>query len=406
MSLDNFVIVIGGRNSVDPFERLSTRVIRIYNLYTEEWGNHVMPATSDAPEPFTGAVAVAIDKTIYIFGGYSGKNWDAKETNALWKLSRTIKGGFSWSVINPQCKEKSPSPRHGHTGWEYAGKLWIFAGMGHSLEGYLHDHGDNEGDTNNQLLCFDPSIEKWSNPQCFGSVPAPRCGHASAIIKDMVWVFGGCTYHGDKVGHHIFELRMNSLTWNVIQTAEPHPQGRTSFTLTVTDDNLVLHGGCGKGELWPLTALSDTWIMDLASHSWTPYTSRKDHTRASHTGCTGLNNNVIIIGGNPTCDERDDPPEVYDNIFQVMLEPKSLQQVAMQAILKHQSELPLNCLPVKLLSLMGIPGKQNQKLLSPLFSRNSMPNAMFYSLLCFILFILFTFIVLFHAKAFCYVVEQ
>ena len=235
--------------------------------------------------------------------------------------------------------------------------------MGHSPEkGYLNDHGDIEGDENNQLLCFDPIVETWSNPQWFGSVPAPRCGHASTVIKDTVWIFGGCTYHGDTAGDHIFELRMNSLTWNVIQTEEPHPQGRTSFTLTVTDDKLVLHGGCGQGETWPLTALSDTWIMDLASHSWTQYTSRKDHTRASHTGCTGLNNSVIIIGGSPTCDERDDPPEVYDNIFQVMLEPKSLQQVAIQAIRKHQNELPVNDLPVKLLSLFGILDKQNHQL--------------------------------------------
>ena len=74
VSLDNFVIIIGGRDLVEPCESLSTHVIWIYNLYTEEWRQHVIPDNGDAPEPFTDAVAAAIDKTIYIFGGYSGKN--------------------------------------------------------------------------------------------------------------------------------------------------------------------------------------------------------------------------------------------------------------------------------------------------------------------------------------------
>ena len=366
VSLHNFVIIFGGWGRDEP---LSTHSIWSYNLNTEEWRNHVIPDTSDAPEPFMGAVAVAIDKTLYTFGGCRAV--DIALRNALWKLSRRKEGCFSWSFYNPQCEEKSPSPRQGHTGWEYAGKLWIFAGYGHSPEGYLNDHGDFEGflmnARNNQLLCFDPSIEIWSNPQCFGSVPAPGCGHASATIRDTVWLFGG---YNNSAGYleDLFELRMNSLTWNQIQAAKPHPQARSSCTLSVADDKLVLHGGYAKDQTNALSALSDTWVMDLTSHSWRQYTSRKDHTRTSHTGSTGLNNSVIVIGGEKTFDEIS---EMADNIFYVMLEPKSLQQVAMQAILKHQNELPLNCLPTNLLSLLGISDKHNLKLPSrcePLYS--------------------------------------
>ena len=211
---------------------------------------------------------------------------------------------------------------------------------------------------NNQLLCFNPSIESWSNPQCFGSVPTPGCGHASAIIRDTVWLFGGFKYN---VGYleDIFELRMNSLTWNQIQAAQPYPQARSSCTLSVADDKLVLHGGYTKDQTNVLRALSDTWIIDLTSHSWRQYTSWKDRARVCHTGSTVLNNSVIIIGGFKACDER---PEVNDNIFCVMLEPKSLQQVAMQAVFKYQNELPLNCLPVKLRSLLRISDIHNQEL--------------------------------------------
>ena len=70
---------------------------------------------------------------------------------------------------------------------------------------------------------------------------------------------------------------------------------------------------------------------------------------------TGLNDSVIIIGGSKGLSDTYD---VYNSIFIVMLGPKSLQQVAMQVILKHWNELPLNtalnCLPRKLLSLLDV----------------------------------------------------
>ena len=357
VSLDNFIIVIGGwcRHGVS-----STRVIWIYNMYTEEWKREwkyslsLPDLISSTPEAFSGAVAAAIDKTIYTFGGRSATG---KLSNALWKLSKTKGGCFTWSFNKPQYKKKSPSPRIWHTGWGYAGKLWIFGGFGNLPEGYLIDNGDFEGSDsiislrNNQLLCFDPNIETWTNPQCFGSIPTPRAFHASAIINDKVWLFGGKNKDGDHLGD-MFELRMSSLTWSQIQTAEFHPKARAKCTLTAAaDDKLVLHGGWTKDKPWaPLTS-GDTWIMDLTSYSLRQFTSRKDHAREWHTGSTGLNHSIIIIGGHRN---HLDIHGAYSIIFNVMLRPKSLQHVAMQAIHKHQDELPLNYLPWKLLSLLDV----------------------------------------------------
>ena len=238
-----------------------------------------------------------------------------------------------------------------HTGWKYAGKLWIFGGFGASSEGYLNDNGHIKGSLlNNQLLCFDPNIENWTNPQCFGSIPTPRAFHASAIINDKVWLLGGISHARDCTGK-MFELKMNSLTWSQIQTPQLYPKAHVRCTLTAAaDDKLILHGGCIRDHTGTIMS-GDTWIMDLTSYSWREFTSRQDHARELHTGSTGLNNSVIIIGGSKS---RLDTHHVYSTIFYVMLEPKSLQQMAMQAILKHQNELPLNCLPWKLLSLLDV----------------------------------------------------
>ena len=155
--LDNCVIVFGG---VGKLQAMSTCVIWMYNLYTEEWRKQVIAKQSDAPEPFLSAVAAAIDGTIYTFGGLLAESYN--ERNALWTLSKRSKGCFTWRFIKSRCNKESPSPRNGHTGWENGGDLWIFGGMGPSQEGYLNDHGDildQVYNCNNQLLVIIPTLQ-------------------------------------------------------------------------------------------------------------------------------------------------------------------------------------------------------------------------------------------------------
>ena len=356
VSMDNFVLIIGGARPgvIEPEvweyvpEYVNANVIWSYNLYTGEWKSHIIPHKSLQSPPFAGAVAAAIDKAIYIFGGDDSKR---NLRNAVWRLSRTKEGCFTWSAYKPQDKTKSPSPRYGPTGWAYAGRFWIFAGSGPSPVGYLNDNGDMDGSSvyvkNNQLLCFDPKDRKWTNPKCLGSIPTPRADLASAIISDKVWTFGGFNNNWDFL-EDMYELSMSSLTWSEIETSEIHLMGRSECTLTVAaDDKLVLHGG----QTGLHTTVNDTWVMDLTSRSWKQFfPSKKTLPRRWHTGSTGLNNSVIIIGG------IEDHVSVRNIVFNVVLEPtcKSLQHVAVQAIFRYRKELPLNRLPGKLLSLLDI----------------------------------------------------
>ena len=89
--------------------------------------------------------------------------------------------------------------------------------------------------------------------------------------------------------------------------------------------------------------------------SWRKHTSGKDHGRFNHTGLSGLSSGVIIFGGFM---DGKDTCGVYNDIFHVMLEPKRLQQLAMQVIHKHLDDLPWKLLPVKLISLLGLCGSQ------------------------------------------------
>ena len=91
--VDNCVILLGGLGTGWP--KPSNHEIWVYNLYTEEWKRCVI---RKAPKPFYGAIGVAIEGNIFTFGGEDSENFSAR--NALWKLSRSKEGIFTWSFIN------------------------------------------------------------------------------------------------------------------------------------------------------------------------------------------------------------------------------------------------------------------------------------------------------------------
>ena len=297
----------------------------------------------------------------FLFGGRD-YTIECNVTNDVWRLSATHKGCFIWSKINIKHTSKSPSPREGHTGWDYRENLYIFGGSGPPLHGYINEHGDFkltfeirdfQVGCNNQLLCFDPSTETWTNLKSSGSVPAPQRGHSTARIRENVWLFGG---NDQSVLHTgLFELNMHSFLWTQIQNTQTDQLARSYCTLTaVSDSQLVLHGGKNIQR----DVLSDTWILDLPSQTWREYSAYKKQQRHGHT-CTAATNrgDCLIIGGSYTKDpfyHNREPPNDYKTISYIMLEPLSLQQLASRVIYKHKSNLRWKNLPPKLISLLEL----------------------------------------------------
>ena len=342
VNVDHYILVFSGtqRNMHDHYIRMPLNVIWVYNLYTEQWRRRMIPQGSTLPAKTYGACAVAIRSDVYMFGGYVETELDS---NALWKLVMQPQGSFVWSKIVMTNNEKAPSHRCYHTGWEYAEKLWTFGGCGKSPAGFLNDFGDFNnslsGDVhwqhfNNQLLCFDPSNEEWTNPQCYGMVPEPRARHATTASQEKVWLYGGNYFI--RCFNTLHELNMHSCTWTLIQSQKIQPQ-RLACTLTISDDKLILHGGSNAFH----KIFSDTWIVDLETKMWKKYTGATDTRRSGHSGSRGINNSVIIIGKSCT-------------IFHVLTEPKSLQQLAVQNIHTNHTLLPWKSLPRKLTVLLDI----------------------------------------------------
>ena len=264
--LEHCILVTGG-DGIDG-ERKSHRLIWLYNLFTEQWTEHTIGTqeSPQAPRATAHACAVGIGDGVYMFG----RNivGETACTNALWKL-RASNGSVAWHLITVTSNTEAPSPRFYHNGWEYAEKLWIFGGFGTPMDGFLNKHGDFEMHNiakyagfglNNQLLCFNTLCDEWTNPECFGSIPAPRACHALTVSQDKVWLYGG--HAPTSALDDLYELSMHSLTWTQIQTTQPKPNGRECPSLNaVSSDKLVLHGG------WTphVGELNDTWIFDIQS---------------------------------------------------------------------------------------------------------------------------------------------
>ena len=364
------IVVFGGSAYFQPDEELRfdeeedpqySRTIWWYNLYTERWRKYVIPKQKEVPVQTDSACGVVIRSDIYVFGGELYTT--GQPTNALWCLTKS-KDTFTWNEINYDLR-KTPSSRFYHSGWEYNEKLWVFGGVTEVYLGHLQDDGDfeqNEDDyyNNNQLLCFNPSSRKWTNPQCSGKVPSPRSEHSTAIMGSTVWLCGGGqrpNMRNSSIDLH--QLNMRSLKWTKVESSMPEPSWRFMSSLTpVTDTELVLHGGLDDCN----DSLKDTWIFDTEMHVWTQYRELKDHTRFGHAGVPGLNGSVLIIGGEVhrvpqrrwACGFSKPMPR-YNPIFCVRLKPftpKSLQHLAIQVIYKHRANLPWDSLPNKLIDLI------------------------------------------------------
>ena len=232
-----------------------------------------------------------------------------------------------------------PSPRCSHSGWEYKGNLWTFGGYG--VNG-----------CNNEVFNFCPSTTDWTNPKCSGQVPPPTQRQATTVNWNKVWLYGGQVAG---MNADFYQLDMKSLTWTVIKTDQPEPQGRVRCSLTaITDNKLVLHGGQKLGKV-----LSDTWIFDLESQSWQQHARNEDHPRVGHRGSLGLDNNVIIIGG---VSKGHKPPTNTTFCVTLTPGPNSLQKQALQTIYWHKAEVQWKFLPKQLIYLLGFDENTEDKI--------------------------------------------
>lgn len=122
-------------------------------------------------------VAVARD-CMYVFSGQSG----LQITNSLFEFhfkSRTWRRISNEPVLRG-ATSAPPSRRYGHTMVHHDRFLYVFGGSADSM-------------LPNDLHCYDLDSQVWSviQPEQNSDVPSGRVFHASAVISDAMYIFGG-----------------------------------------------------------------------------------------------------------------------------------------------------------------------------------------------------------------------
>ncbi|TVY42870.1 Tip elongation aberrant protein [Lachnellula subtilissima] len=224
----NAFIVYGGDTKMDDSDVLD-ETLYLLNTSTRQWSRAV-PA-GPRPAGRYGHSLNIIGSKIYVFGGqvegYFMNDLVAFDLNALQVPTNR------WEMLIRTTDDVAapgiPPARTNHSIVTYNEKLYLFGGT----NGYQWF---------NDVWCYDPQTNTWSSLDCIGYIPAPREGHAAAIVDDVMYIFGGRTEEGTDLGD-LAAFRISSRRWYTFQNMGPSPSSRSGHSMTAFGKQVVVLAG-------------------------------------------------------------------------------------------------------------------------------------------------------------------
>ncbi|KAE9123159.1 Dynein alpha chain, flagellar outer arm [Phytophthora fragariae] len=274
--VDNKIYVFGG------FHSSSTRFndLWIFNPITLDWSqsgavgavnsplnNNALHRASVAksaaltlPAPRGAHTAVAIRRSIYVFGGYGGTGYGRRDFDDLYMLRAD---DLSWTKVT--CKGKPPEKRAGHQACA-VDDLMLVCGGWNSVTQF------------NDLHIFDSTVNSWTLVEgTHMATTLPRWNHACcavlAIPHAKVFVFGGVVGEANNYnaqGNYMNDLSVldtGDMSWTIPEIEGTPPCGRSDTTLAYDDkgSRLIVFGG------WANVWLNDMFYLDVSCVVGPPY---------------------------------------------------------------------------------------------------------------------------------------
>uniref|UniRef100_A0A3P8UJS7 Zgc:163014 n=1 Tax=Cynoglossus semilaevis TaxID=244447 RepID=A0A3P8UJS7_CYNSE len=193
---------------------------------------------------------------------------------------------WKWKLIN--AKGNIPTLAY-HSAVFYKKELFVFGG--------IHPgQSSGEKSCSNALYIFNPEFELWYKPIVEGDRPLPRF-HSATLLSQKLVIFGGrktATYLNDL---HVLDLFME---YTAVKSVNMPPLPRFHAALPVTDNRIVVSGGCSS-----IGVLRDVHVFN-ATNTWTAVACPAlcSRPRAGHSmitvGCSVLTDTENHDPGNKT----------------------------------------------------------------------------------------------------------
>ena len=115
----------------------------------------------------------------------------------------------------------------------------------------------------NDVWCYDPRTNTWTQQECIGYIPAPREGHSAALVGDVMYIFGGRTEEGTDLGD-LAAFRIPSKRWYTFQNMGPSPSPRSGHSMTAHGKQLIVLAGEPSSAPRDPGELSMVYVLDTA----------------------------------------------------------------------------------------------------------------------------------------------
>ncbi|KAE9404377.1 galactose oxidase [Gymnopus androsaceus JB14] len=190
----------------------------LLDLQTKNWTR----AAVSGPVGRYGHTMTMVHKSKFvIFGGQT----DDEFFNDVWSFDLLRR---QWELIEPMSTER-PAQRAGHVCINHQNRIVIFGGT----DGQYH-----YSDT----WSFDLITRKWSELICAGRIPAPREGHAAALVDNVMYIFGGGGVDGKDL-NDLAAFRLSNQRWYKFPYVGPAPGVRSGHAMASFGARVFVLGG-------------------------------------------------------------------------------------------------------------------------------------------------------------------
>lgn len=245
----NAFIVYGGDTKIDESDILD-ETLYLLNTTTRQW-SRALPA-GPRPSGRYGHSLNIVGSKIYIFGGQV-EGYFMNDISAF-DLNQLQMPNNRWEMLIENAENgvgptgKVPPARTNHSMVTYNDRMYLFGGT-------------NGFQWFNDVWCYDPPTNKWTQLDCIGYIPSAREGHSAALIEDVMYIFGGRTEEGADLGD-LAAFRISSRRWYTFQNMGPTPSPRSGHSMTAVGKSIVVVGGEPSSATNQVNDLSLVYVLD------------------------------------------------------------------------------------------------------------------------------------------------